>query len=297
MRIGQTPRSKAERPLRALAGAAFVGVLAACGGGVVDDNDGEADHLVCATGCKPSSSLASNEIRAYFAVLDDGSSVQAQAGFSAGSDPRFNVEIDGNDRLQLVTPKGTQDFHIPAGNVATVIGDALLTLITGAKPYVSKIDPPSAATPLRFEFVRGTTTLVSSVELPAPFKILSPASRSTLPLAQRTLPIRLSATEVGWSHYTSIDCTDVNGNKGSGTPGLDVVAGSFTRDSSGVSYSLDLGAAIDGLSYSTVHPRGAVARCDVDLQVVVLRQGLTDPAFASAQVYGKQARSISIALR
>lgn len=286
----------AARPARAVAGVALVGALAACGGGVVDDN-GEADHLVCATGCKPSSSLKTNELRAYFAVVGDGSSVQAQAGFSTGSDLRFNVEIDGGDSLRLVTPKGSQGFHIPGGDITTLLGDALITLITGAKPYVSKIDPSSGVTPLRFEFVRGTTTEVSTVELPAPFDILSPASRTTLPITQRTLPIRLSAAEVGSSHYASIDCTDVNGNKGSGSPGLGVVSGSLASDASGVSYSLDLGKAIDGLSFSSTYPRGAVARCDVKLQVVVQRVGQADPAFASAEVYAKQARSVSIALR
>ncbi|MBK1711866.1 hypothetical protein CKO43_03605 [Rubrivivax gelatinosus] len=231
-------------------------------------------------------------------VVGDGKRVQAQAGFSSGSDLRFNVEIDGSDSLRLVTPKGTQGFHIPAGDVTTVIGDALFTLIAGAKPYLSEVDPPSGAAPMQFQFIRGSTTLVSSVELPAPFKITSPASGTTLAITARTLPVRLTATAPATKHETTtFNCTDVNGNTASGTPGLKVVPGSASADSTGVSYSLDIGAAVDGLSFSTTHPRGAVARCDVVLRAIVEAQGQADPQFESAQIFAQQIRSVSFAMR
>ncbi|MBZ8143102.1 hypothetical protein CLD22_24885, partial [Rubrivivax gelatinosus] len=86
--------------------------------------------------------------------------------------------------------------------MTTVIGDALFTLIAGAKPYLSEVDPPSGAAPMQFQFIRGSTTLVSSVELPAPFKITSPASGTTLAITARTLPVRLTATAPATKHET-----------------------------------------------------------------------------------------------
>ncbi|WP_200229858.1 hypothetical protein [Rubrivivax gelatinosus] len=103
MKVAKMPESTKALSIRTLAGAALLCTLAACGGGTQDDN-GEADRLICATGCKSSSTLASNKLRPSFVVVGDGKRVQAQAGFSSGSDLRFNVEIDGSDSLRLVTP-------------------------------------------------------------------------------------------------------------------------------------------------------------------------------------------------
>lgn len=300
MRIARKLEWKAGRPLFALAGVALVGTLAACGGGIVDDDDGggEADHLTCATECKPSSSLATNQIRAHYVVVGDGTKVQARATFSSGRDPRTNVELDGNDSLRLVTPQGTQGFYIPAGSKWTMGIDALVTLLTGAKPYLSEVDPPSAATQMQFQLVRGTTaTYVATVDLPAPFRITSPASGLRLPVTTRSLPVQLTSPVTTPHNIGRIECTDVNGNKGSGSENLSMVSGSLTADATSVSYSLALDDVIDAVEFSTDHPRGAVERCDLELEVVYQNDGLPDPGFASTLIYAQQIRKVKIALR
>jgi len=296
--MAREPEWKAARHARALAVVALVGSLAACGGGVVDDDDGEADHLTCATECKPSSSLAASQIRAYYAVVGDGSEVQAQAGFSTGSDPRFNVEIDGDDILRLVTPEGTQGFHIPASSKWTIVVDALVALVRGASPYLSDVDPPAAATQMQFQFVRGTTaSYAATVVLPAPFQITSPSAGQTLPVTTRSLPVRLTSPFTTPHNSAAVECTDVNGNKGSGTASLSLVSGSLTADATSVSYSLALGDAIDAVEFSTDHPRGAVQSCDVELTVTYQNDGQATAGFASTQVFAQQVRKVSIALR
>jgi hypothetical protein len=283
--------------LRAAGSAALVSTLAACGGGIQESGNGSADRLTCATTCKSSSSLASNQIRPAFVVVSDGARVQAQAGFSSGSDLRFNVEIDGTDSLRLNTAQGTQNFRIPATSFPTIIVDALRTLIAGATPYLSEVNTAAGASPLNFEFVRNTTVLASTVELPAPFQIASPADGATLALTARILPVRLSGAATATVNGVTLNCTDVNGNTATGTSQLSPQAGSVVRDASGIGYTLDIGSAIDRLTFSSTFPRGAVARCDVALKLIMEAQGQADARFASPQIYAQQIRSASVALR
>lgn len=285
------------RSARVLPGAVFVSALAACGGGIQEDSQGEADRLVCATTCKPSSTLATSEIRPSFAVVSDGTRVQAQAAFSSGGDFRFNVEVDGSDSLRLRTSQGTQGFHIPGSNLVTVFADVLRTLVAGATPYLSEVSPSAAAASMQFEFVRGTTVHASSVQLPAPYQILSPANGATLAISTRTLQVSLTSPVAAIFNNASFNCADANGNTANGTLQLAMTGEGPISGPSGVSYVLDVGRAIDGLSFSTTQPRGTVSRCDVVLKLIVQTQGQADPRFGTAQVFAQQIRSVTIAMR
>lgn len=285
------------RTVLAATSVVFVCALAACGGGVQDDGNGQVDRLACATACKPSSSLATDQIRPSFVVVSDGNRVQAQAGFSSGSDLRFNVEIDGSDSLRLSTSRGTQGFHIPASSLSTFVVEAFRTLVAGATPYLSEVNPDAGAAPMQFEFVRGATIYTSSVQLPNPYQITNPSNGVTVAITTRTLPVALSSASPATAHGASFSCVDVNGNTATGGSDLSMVAGSLTSASSGVSYTLDIGAAVDRLSFSTTNPRGSVARCDVVLKLTMQNQGQADPRFGSAQVFSQQLRSVTIAMR
>lgn len=295
--VADIRRRVSRRPMCAVTGAVLLSTLAACGGGIEEDGNGQVDRLVCATACKPSSSLPTNQIRPSFVVVSDGSRVQAQAGFSSGSDLRFNVEIDGSDSLRLDTTQGSQGFHIPAGSISTIVVDALRTLVTGATPYLSEVNPAAGAEPMQFQFVRGGTVHTSSIKLPAPYQIVSPANGATVAVTARALSIRLTSVAAATINGASFDCTDANGNTARGSPQLDVVPNSVTNEASGVSYSVDIGSAIDNLAFSTTHPRGAVASCDVVLKLIMQMQGQADPRFGNAQVFAQQIRSVMIAMR
>ena len=274
-------------------GLAFSG----CGGGIKDDSNGESERLICPRACIPSSTLATDQMRPSFVVVSDGVRVQAQAGFSSGSDPRFNVEVDGSDSLRLATTQGVQGFHIPASSLSTILVDALQTLVVGATAYLSEVPPSQGTAPVQFQFIRGGTVLVSSVALPAQYQIANPPSGTTLPVSTRTLPIQLTSAEAATVHSASLSCTDVNGNTASGAPLLSIVQNSQSRDSTGISYALNIGEAIDNLAFSTTHPRGAVARCDLGLKVIMQAQGQPDLRFGNAQIFAQQIRSAALALR
>jgi len=281
----------------ALVGTGVLSTLAACGGGLQDDSNPPVDRLICATSCKSSSALATTDMRPSFAVVSDGAQVQAQAGFSSGSDLRFNVEIDGSDQLVLATPQGTQPFHIPGGNLGTIIIDAFTVLITGAKPYLSEATLSGGAQAMQFQFVRGATVLTSSVVLPAPYQITSPANGATIPVTARSLSVALTTTDAVNTHTGNFNCTDVNGNTASMLSPMAVVPGSLVSNGSGVSYTLDIGAAIDQLVFTTTFPRGSVARCDVTLSLIVQAQGQADARFSTTQVFAQQIRTAAIAMR
>lgn len=288
-----------SRSRATLMAAAIVTSFAGCGGGVTDDSHGAAAHLTCAKQCTPSSSLKTEQIRPSFAIVGNGQKVQAQAGFNTGNDPRFNVELDGDDELRLVTPQGTQKFHIPASSIETVVVDALKTLLIGATPYLSEVTPAQGTMPVQFQLVRGTTVYTSAVTLPAPFQITAPVAGAVLPLTTRTLSVRLTSTSAtaDIANAATLNCTDVNGNTASGQPALAVVQGSQATDVNGTAYVLDLGTALDGLSFTTTHPRGAVAACDVNLGVTVEVNGQADAAFNNPRVFAQQIRSVRLTLR
>ena len=297
--IRQSVCGARTRTLRACSAALLSTLAAACGGGLENDGNGTRDRLLCATTCQSSSSLAPSQIRASYAIVGEGSRVQAQAGFSSGSDIRFNVELDGGDSLRLSTAQGTQDFHIPAiAGVPAILIEAMRLLVAGATPYLSEVTPPSGEASMQFLFTRGATTYTSSVRLPAPYQILSPASGTTLSIGDRTLQIRLSSATAATLNLATFSCTDVNGNTATGSSTLDVVPGSQSSDGSGVSYALAVGAGIDTLTFSTTNPRGAVSRCDVTIKTTIDAQGQMDARFSSgSQIFAQQIRSVQVTMR
>jgi hypothetical protein len=295
-RIMTTTRRSVQH-MRALGVTAIAAGIAGCGGAFQDDSNGAAARLTCPKTCTPSGSLTTEQIRPSYTIAGDGQRVQAQAGFSTGSDPRFNVELDGGDNLLLVTAQGTQTFHIPPTDLGTVVVSALWTLFLGAVPYVSEVTPSAAPMPVQFQFVRGAVVYASSVTLPAPYQIAAPTAGTTLPITTRSVAIRLTPSGAATSHSASMNCIDVNGNTASGGLPLSAVPGSQIVDANGTTYSLDLGPAIDGLTFTTTYPRGAVASCDVVMTVTKEAAGQPDGRFASPQIFAQQIRSVGLALR
>jgi len=175
--------------------------------------------------------------------------------------------------------------------------DALLSLVVGAKPYLSDVTPSAGAAQMKFQFVRGATEYNSSVVLPAPYQIVSPANAATVPVKARALSVILTSAVVATDNGAEFKCTDDNGNTARGSVQLQVVSGSVLTQSTGVSYSLDIGTAIDGLDFSTTYPRGVVARCDLVLKLTVQTQGQADSRFESARVFAQQIRSVAVVMQ
>ncbi|MDT7837114.1 hypothetical protein [Aquabacterium sp. OR-4] len=288
------------RPGRVAGGVlASLAMLAAagCGGGIESDSGAQPERLTCATTCKSSSSLAINQIRPAFAVVSDGTQAQAQAAFSTGSDLRFNVELDGGDSLRLKTAQGSQAFHIPGSSLASVVFDALGVLLTGARPYVATLTPTAGVMAVQFEFVRGETVYVASVSLPASHQIAAPAPGAQLDMAARNVAVSLNIASPVNTHHASFKCTDANGNTASESRSLGIVPDSTVRTATGVSYLLDIGSAIDRLSFTTTYARGVVARCDVDLEVSHQAMGLPDERFSTTQISARQQRKVAFTMR
>lgn len=279
--------------------AVLVAGLAGCGGGVTDDSGGTAERLTCLETCTPSNTVNPDQLSAHYALVSEGGKVQAQAGFNTGDDPRFNVEVAGGDKLRVVTASGANTFHIPSsGGIAGIIAAFPSLLIIGATPYLS--DVPSSATtlPADFEFVRGATVYKSSVTLPAPFSITAPAAGATFPMSTRTLSVRLASGGMAPENQAEFKCADSNGNTANSTESIPVATIAALADGSGYAYTLDLGAVIDTLIFTTTFPRGAVASCDIGLSVTLQNDGTRDARLGSnTRVFAQQIRRVSFALR
>jgi hypothetical protein len=282
---------------RAAFGACVGASLAACGGGVEEDNGASSAALVCATTCVDSSTVDASQIRHSYALVSDGQQMQAQAGFSTGSDPRFNVEIKGGDQLELATPQGVQGFHIPSQSLGEAFANVFTTLATGASPYLSEVVPmPSAASDYQFRFSRNGKTMSATVTMPAPFTIVAPAADSTLNVAAATATARISG-QGNYGFTADFSCVDVNGNTASMSNVTIAPLAPPQTDTGGSTYTLQIGLALNGLQFTTAHPRGAVSSCDVKLHVGVENDGTPSPDFAAgSRIFAQQWRDTSFKL-
>jgi hypothetical protein len=282
--------------IRCAAMAAAALSLCACGGGIEDDDNGSQPTLVCATTCIDSSTVATAQIRHSYALVSDGQQLQAQAGFSTGSDPRFNVALEGGDQLLLATPQGTQDFHIPASGFATIFVDAFTQLIAGAKPYLSEVTPvPAGSAAYEFRFVRNGAVMAAPVTLPAPFVITQPVANAVLEVSAPTLVVQVS-TPGTYSFSGDFSCTDVNGNTATSDTVMNVL-GAPQNVNGGVAYTLDLASTINGLQFTSTYPRGSISSCSVTLHAQSQIDGTPSAAFASgSRVFAQQIRSTGFKL-
>ena len=271
----------------------------ACGGGINPDS-GQGTALVCPRTCTDSSTVPSAQLRHAYALVSDGVAMQAQAGFSTGSDLRFNVELKNGDSLQLLTPQGVQGFHVPASSIGTILIDALTTLIAGARPYLSEVDAlPSGAADYRFVLTSNAGGISETVTMPAPFQIALPAGGSTSDIAAPTLTVRVTSPG-NYRFATAGSCSDSNGNASTGN-GIGDLAPTTppAADASGASYTVDLAAALLRLQFETRFPRGAIAACDLTLTALAQNDGVPDAAFeaVNSRVFAQQIRSTRFLLR
>jgi hypothetical protein len=275
------------------------GVVVACGGGIKSD-PGTGTALVCPRTCIDSSTVPPSQLRHSYALVSDGVALQAQAGFSTGSDLRFNVELKNGDGLQLQTPQGAQDFHVPASTLGTLFIDAFATLIAGASPYLSEVSAlPGGPTDYRFVYTRNAGAISETVTLPGPFQIASPASGSTVNIALPILTVRV--TRSGSYRFTaSGSCVDANGNASTGSGLGELGATSAPAlDAAGATYSLDLGGPLARLTFETRFARGAIAACDLTLTATAQNDGVPNAAFdaVNSRIFAQQIRSARLLLR
>ena len=174
------------------------------------------------------------------------------------------------------------------------------SLIAGAQDYVSNATLPTAALPVQFQVLLSGTTYSASVTLPAPYQITSPTTSTVVPLSAPTLSVQLTATSlqaIDLTNGITLDCTDSNGNTGTGTSAGTLVAGSLSSTASGSSYSLDLGPSLNTLNFSTTYARGTITSCTGTLSLTMQSTGQGDSRMASTQIIGQQIRKASFTIR
>ena len=271
-------------------------LLGGCGGssGPLGGN-ATAQHLTCATTCTPSNTVDISELRANYVLVDNTQSMQALASFGTGHDPRANVEVTGGDQIQLTTVQGAQPFELPSANIGAIVADAILSLFTGAPPYTSAVNATELASPVQFQFIRGTTTYSSSISLAPAFTIAAPAGGSVLALSNPVIAVRLTNAAITPVQSATLNCTDANGNTASSTPTVPI-QGSPTVDATGMSYFADFGPALNSLTFTTTNPRGAIANCAISLTITLQTSGQAAVGMPLVQISGQRARSVSFTM-
>ncbi|MBV8380930.1 MAG: hypothetical protein JO369_09245 [Paucibacter sp.] len=277
-----------------------IGLLGGCGGGgssgILGGGTSTPQHLTCAKACIPSDSVSLDQLRASYMLIDDGQHLQALASFGTGNDPRSNVEISGTDQIQLVTVQGTQPFQIPSTSAATAIVQAITVVVAGASPYESDVNATQAANPVQFQFIRSSTTYTSTVSLAPVFAISAPTAGSTLPIGNTVISIALSSAAITPTQSVALNCTDVNGNTASTNVNA-AIQGTPTLGNGGMSYSIDLGPALNSLQFTTTYPRGAIASCAASLTVMLQTSGQTATGLTQAQIVGQRSRTVAFTMR
>jgi len=175
-----------------------------CGGGgyqipAAGDSNSAALNLICATACIASNTVTTDKLRWSYVLVNDGKDPRAFVAFGTGSDPRVNVEIKGDDKIQLMTSQGAQPFYIPApDSLGAAIAQALFSVFTlplaGASPYESDLNQTEAAQSVQFQIIRGSTVYTSTATLPPSFSFTAPANNAVLPISTRTLQVQRTAT-------------------------------------------------------------------------------------------------------
>ena len=278
----------------------LTGALASCGGGAYvvppDGNDvSKSQKLSCSQACIASDSVSIDKLRQSYVLVNDGQDARAYAAFGTGVDPRANVEVSGTDQVRVVTPQGTQKFYVlQPNNLGTAIANAFITALTGPLPYGSDLSQAQAAQAVQFQFVRGSTVYTSTVTAPASFSISAPTSNAALAISTRALEVRLTSATPATISVQATNCTDTNGNTAtSSAQALSVTPSTSVPGS----YAVDLGAYLDGLSFSTTYPRGLLSQCNLTLMAFMQADGQPAPGFASTVVLAQQLRRVSVTLR
>ncbi len=286
---------EAARRNGALLGLAACAAVTSCGGGVVPDPGGTSPdvRLQCGGGCLASDTLDTSQITAMMYVVDDGTRTQAQAGFNADGSLFHNVELEG-DTLWLVSG-ATQQRMLLAREGAWDFFQNLLTL---GQPYLADIAPlPTDARTYEFQLRRAAGTVSSQVTLPAPFSIGSPGADQVYAIGSAAVPVTVTAPLALGDFNVGFTCTDANGNQTSSR----VPDGQWltAADSSGESYQFNVQPFLASLTWNQdVAPAAPVARCDIDLQVLVTNTGTLSPAFhAYSILQGTQTRQVQFLLR
>lgn len=297
--------SRLDRTARVTMVLLAAAALASCGGGgyAVPPTDGNqistTQKLNCTKACTPSDSVAIDQLRQSYVLVNDGQKARAYAAFGTGSDQRASVELDGQDQAQLVTPQGTQKFYaVQASDMATATVNAIFSLFSGPLPYGSDLSQAQAAQAVQFQFIRGLTVYTSSATLPPNFSFTAPANNAVLPIAARTLDVRLSSTAATTLSVGALNCSDTNGNTAtSSLNALTVQPQPVAAGSTSATYSVAIGPYLDGLSFSTGNPRGLLAQCSLTLTAAQEVQGQAATGFASTVVVARQSRQVDVTLR
>ena len=301
-------RAHRRRQRVLLAVTLMAGLLSACGGGgysipAAGNSNSAALNLVCATACIASNTVATDKLRWSYVLVNDGKNPRAFAAFGTGSDPRVNVEIKGDDQIQLMTSQGAQPFYIPApDSLGAAIAQALLEVFTlplaGASPYESDLNATEAAQPVQFQIIRGSTVYSSTATLPPSFSFTAPANNAVLPISTRTLQVQLTSAVPASFAPLTMSCTDSNGNTAAtSNGGLLITSGPVATGSGGTSYTLDMGAFLDGLNFTTTFPRGVLSKCSLAIQATTNGSGQVAKGFASTVVVAQQIRTVNLTLQ
>ena len=270
--------------------------LAGCGGGgeagtIHDHCTSTTERMTCAATCVPSDTLSAGQMEAHFYLEDDGTRTQAQAGFFHGFSVGYNVEL-GDEPLYFVRGTDSEAMALPLGYSASS-GDPL------GDPYLydfaQRATAPVAA---QFQLHHAGQVYVSSVTLPAPFNINSPANGTTYSKASAVVPIQLDSAQP----QASWDVANANCKATDGTTwvdgGNDGASYFSTVDGRSVQFrAADYMASLKFTNTST----GAVAAlvsCNITLQATVTSGGTMADGFeAGSSISGLQLRKVQIALK
>jgi hypothetical protein len=287
-------RSKAGFTALASAFLPVLALLAGCGGGnggVIPDNAGTSatNVMQCTDTCIESDTLAPGKMEAHFYLVDDGSRLQAQAGFFSGFSIGYNVELQG-DVLNYL--QGTSTTRMALANQDP--NAFFSTLGLPGSPYLADVPSlPTAAVTGQFQLVRAAQTLTSEVTLPAPFRITTPSNNATVSKATGSVAIQLDSAQPGAAWQVSAICTDTGGTDYGQAGGA---GSSLFTTADGREVSFDLASYEASLQFTQQNGTPAViTHCIVTFQATVTNDGTVADGFQSGSAAsGIQLRTVSI---
>ena len=258
------------RPVLLAAGAVLL--LPACGGG--GPGDDVAESLGCTVAnCKESPDVATADIVGFYQLWQEGNRVSVQADLS---DRRSVIST-----VRLVSPDG---LSLTSGGQTRVIPPTDDTRMS----YATSLDGQGPSPTVFVDFVRAGQSYRSSVTMPAPFTIVSPAGSASALLSTGELQVELSvpSTEVVLPVVDGA-CTRADGT-GVNLGNVAILSVQVESTASGSRYHVDLpqfdsalNAASTGNGTQPTTAARKVATCDLRLTWERSATGTPAPGMAS----------------
>lgn len=275
-------------------------ILAGCGGGgeagVVPDHGTSTNKpMVCLGPCVDSSTLSAGQMEAHFYIVDDGNRTQAQGGFFAGFSVGYNVELEG-DPLYFVRGTNAVQMGLPVNDFDNTFGIVFIPL---GQPYLYDFPSnPTDAVTGQFELRRASGQVyTSTVTLPAPFRITSPADNTVVSRASDAVALQLDSAQpdATWT-VENANCTDTTGMHWTHAGGSTASLFSTADGRSVVFHAADYISTLQFTTDTGATP--VLTNCVLKLQATLTNGGTLANGFMPASsISGIQLRTLSLTVR